>query len=125
MVAKRSDYTVEAVEAARSVLLELSRLLGEYQDSVVVVGGRVPELLLSDAPYQHVGSIDVDIVLDHRKLKEVGYKTIMQLLMGRGYKPSEQPFIFFRTVQLGEQTIDVEVDFLAGECSGTTRGHRT
>jgi hypothetical protein len=42
MVAKRSDYTVEAVEAARSVLLELSRLSGEYQDSVVVVGGWVP-----------------------------------------------------------------------------------
>ena len=39
MVAKRSDYTSEAIEAARSVLLELSRLLGEYQDSVVVVGG--------------------------------------------------------------------------------------
>jgi len=30
MVARRSDYSVEAVEAAHSVLLELSRLLGEY-----------------------------------------------------------------------------------------------
>jgi hypothetical protein len=125
MVAKRSDYTVEAVEAARSVLLELSRLLGEYQDSVVVVGGWVPELLISQAPHQHVGSIDVDIALDHRKLKEVGYKTILQLLLARGYQPSEQLFIFFRTVQLGEQTFDVEVDFLAGEYSGSTRGHRT
>ncbi len=28
-------------------------------------------------------------------------------------------------MQLGEQTIEVEVDFLAGEYSGTTRGHRT
>jgi hypothetical protein len=125
MVAKRSDYTVEAVEAAHSVLLELSRLLGEYQDSIVVVGGWVPELLLSQAPRQHVGSIDVDIALDHRKLKEVGYKTILQLLLGRGYKPGDQPFIFFRTVQLGDQTIDVEVDFLAGEYTGTARGHRT
>src|SRR4030042_1845219 len=125
MVAKRSDYTGEAVEAARSVLLEVSRLLGEYQDSIVVVGGWVPELLLSQAPRQHVGSIDVDIALDHRKLKEVGYKTILQLLLGRGYKPGDQPFIFFRTVQLGDQTIDVEVDFLAGEYTGTARGHRT
>ena len=39
MVAKRSDYTADAVEAAHSVLLELSRLLGEYQDAVVIVGG--------------------------------------------------------------------------------------
>ena len=61
MVAKRSDYTSEAIEAARSVLLELSRLLGEYQDSVVVVGGWVPELLLNQASRRHVGSIDVDI----------------------------------------------------------------
>jgi hypothetical protein len=55
----------------------------------------------------------------------VGYKTILSLLLERGYQPGEQPFIFFRTVQLGEQTIEVEVDFLAGEYSGTTRGHRT
>ncbi len=55
----------------------------------------------------------------------MGYKTILSLLLERGYQPGEQPFIFFRTVQLGEQTIEVEVDFLAGEYSGTTRGHRT
>lgn len=125
MVAKRSDYSAEAVGAARSVLLELSRLLGEYQDSVVVVGGWVPELLLRDSPHPHVGSIDVDIALDHHKLKEVGYKSILQLLLGRGYQPGEQPFIFFRTVKLGEQTIEVEVDFLTGEYFGTTRSHRT
>ena len=46
MVAKRSDYTSDAVEAARSVLLELSRLLGEYQKGIVIVGGWVPELLI-------------------------------------------------------------------------------
>ena len=106
MVAKRSDYSADAVEAAHSVLLELVRLLGEYQDAVVIVGGWVPELLISQSPHQHVGSLDVDIALDHRKLKEVGYKTILQLLLARGYQPSEQPFIFFRTVQLGEQTFD-------------------
>jgi hypothetical protein len=125
MVARKSDYKAEAVEAARSVLLELTRLLGEYQDSVVVVGGWVPELLISQASRPHVGSIDVDLALDHRKLREVGYKTILQLLLGRGYQPGDQPFIFFREVQMGERKIVVEVDFLAGEYSGTTRGHRT
>lgn len=125
MVARRSDYTPEAVAAARSVLLELTRLLGEYQDSLVIVGGWVPELLISQAPRKHVGSIDVDIALDHQKLKHIGYKTILQLLLSRGYRRSAQPFIFFRTVQFGERTFDVEVDFLAGEYSGTTRGHRT
>ena len=30
---------------------------------------------------------DVDIALDHRKLKGIGYKTMLQLLLGRGYIP--------------------------------------
>ena len=81
MVARKSDYKAEAVEAARSVLLELTRLLGEYQDLMVVVGGWVPELLIGKASRAHVGSIDVDIALDHHKLKDVGYKTILQLLL--------------------------------------------
>lgn len=125
MVTKRTDYTAEAVEAARSVMLELSRILGEYQDDMVIVGGWVPELLLEKAPRAHIGSLDVDIALNHRTLREVGYKTILQLLLSHGYRQSEQPFIFFRTVQIGARQIDVEVDFLAGEYSGTTRGHRT
>ena len=125
MVAKRVDYTAAAVEAARSVLLELTRLLGEYQEEMVIVGGWVPQLLLSQAPRQHIGSLDVDVALDHRTLREAGYRTIMQLLQARGYRQGEQPFIFFRTVQLGERIFEVEVDFLAGEYAGTTRGHRT
>ncbi len=45
MVTKRTDYTAEAVEAARSVKLELTRRLGEYQKGIVIVGGWVNELL--------------------------------------------------------------------------------
>ena len=33
-----TDYTSEAVEAARSVMLELIRLLGEYRDDMVITG---------------------------------------------------------------------------------------
>jgi hypothetical protein len=125
MVAKRSDYTSDAIEAARSVLLELSRLLGEYQKGIVIVGGWVPELLFSQASRRHIGSLDVDLALDQRLLHEVGYKTILQLLLVRGYRQGEQPFIFYRMVQFGEKSFEVEVDFLAGEYSGASRGHRT
>jgi hypothetical protein len=82
-------------------------------------------LLLSQAPRRHIGSLDVDVALDHRTLLEAGYKTIMQLLLARGYRKGKQPFIFYRTVQLGERSFEVEVDFLAGEYYGTNRGHRT
>lgn len=125
MVTTRTDYTAEAVEAARSVMLELTRLLGEYRDGIVIVGGWVPELLLSGVGHWHTGSLDVDVALDHQMLNDVGYKTILQLILARGYRQGEQPFIFFRTVQVGNNTYEVEVDFLAGEYAGTGRGHRT
>jgi len=125
MVTTRTDYTAEAVEAARSVMLELTRILGEYQDGIVLIGGWVPELLLSSAGHPHTGSLDVDLALDHQSLGEAGYKTILQLLLARGYRQGEQPFTFFRTVQVGNKSIEVEVDFLAGEYAGTGRSRRT
>jgi hypothetical protein len=35
----RPDYTDEAVKAAKSVMIELFHLLGEYRDQVVLIGG--------------------------------------------------------------------------------------
>ena len=124
MVAKR-DYTADAVEAARSVLLELVRILGEYRNDIVIVGGWVPELLLQEAQAPHIGSTDVDIALNHRSLQEAGYKTIQELLLARGYREGRQPFIFYRTVTVNNREIIVQVDFLAGEYEGTGKSHRT
>jgi len=120
------DYSVDQVEAAHSVMLELAHLLGEYRDDIVVVGGWVPQLILPSAPLQHVGSIDVDLALNHRHLKDAGYATIQALLLRRGYEQDpRQPFIFQRTVSVNGNSIKVEVDFLAGEYQGTGRKHRT
>lgn len=120
------DYSADQVEAAKSVLLELVRLLGEYRDDIVVVGGWVPQLLLPQHPKQHIGSIDVDLALNHRNLKEAGYASIQTLLRDRGYEADpRQPFIFHRKVMVGERPIRVEVDFLAGEYEGTSAKHRT
>ncbi len=102
------------------------RLLGEYRDDIVVVGGWVPQLLLPQHPKQHVGSIDVDLALNHRNLQEAGYSSIQRLLRDRGYEADpRQPFIFHRKVIVGERPIRVEVDFLAGEYEGTSGKHRT
>ena len=49
------------VMAARSVLVELVHLLGEYWENIVLVGGWVPELLLSTNKSPHIESIDVDL----------------------------------------------------------------
>ena len=120
------DYSADQIAAAKSVLLELVRLLGEYRDDIVVVGGWVPELILPSYPNRHVGTIDVDLALNHASLQEAGYETIRRLLLKRGYAPHEQqPFIFFRTIAIEGKAIRVEVDFLSGEYGGTGKSHRT
>lgn len=121
----RKDYNAIQVEAARSVLIELTHLLAEYKEEIVLIGGWVPALTLPAEEGAHVGSIDVDLALDHRRLTEEGYETIAALLATQGYAQGEQPFIFFRTVHVGGTPIQVEVDLLAGEYQGTSKAHRT
>ena len=126
MAITRIDYSAETVSAARSVLLELTHLLGEYRNQIVVVGGWVPELLLPDSPMPHVGSLDVDLALDHRSLEDAHYQTLKALLARRGYRQDErQPFIFHRAVPTATGNLDVQVDLLAGEYEGTGQSHRT
>lgn len=119
------DYDALLVEAAQSVLLELARTLHEYFDGIVLVGGWVPGLLFRNPEQAHVGSLDVDLALDQNTIQEVGYRSIMQLLVKRGYQPGDQPFIFYRTLTVGDREIKVEVDFLAAEYGGTGKKHRT
>lgn len=116
----RIDYADDAVTAARSVMIELAHLLGEYQKYLVIIGGWVPELLFPG----HIGSIDVDLAIDHRHLPEEGYKSIHDLLLSRGYKEGGQGFSFLRDVVRNNRTITVQLDLLAGEYEGTSKRHR-
>ena len=72
----RKDYTAEAVEATYSVLIELMHALGQHREHIVLIGGWVPDILLGDVAEPHVGSIDVDLALDHTKMKAEGYRTM-------------------------------------------------
>jgi hypothetical protein len=101
----RIDYTEGGVRAACSVMIELAHLLGEYRKYLVVIGGWVPELLFPG----HVGSMDVDIAIDHKHLPAEGYKSIHDLLLSRGYREGGQRFSFLRDVVLDGRTIPVNV----------------
>jgi hypothetical protein len=127
MVTSRRDYAAEAVAAARSVLVELVQLLGEFREQLVVVGGWVPVLLLAGVREAHVGTLDIDLAVDFQRLPEASYTTLLRALTSRGYRQdARQPFRFFRDVPaLGRAPIVVEVDLLAGEYGGTGSGHRT
>ncbi len=120
----RRDYTAEGVQAARSVLIELVHILGEYKDDMVLIGGWIPEVLLPHQSGPHVGSMDVDLALNHKKLRDEAYKMIQDLLTSRGYQQGEQPFIFYRNLKVGDHEVKVQVDLLAGEYEGTSKSHR-
>jgi hypothetical protein len=125
-VTTRRDYNAEALRATRTVLIELMQILGEFRDHVVVVGGSVPGLLLSDSVEPHIGTLDIDLAFDFRNIPDASYQTLLKALTSRGYRQGGQPFQFFRDVPFSDRDpITVEVDLLAGEYGGTSRSHRT
>lgn len=72
-----SSYSSPIVDASMSALLELSMGLRSFSDALVLVGGWVPYFLLrdhraSDSDFEHVGSIDIDLVVDHDKIGSDG-----------------------------------------------------
>ncbi len=122
----RRDYNAEALQAVKTVLIELVQILGEFRDHMVVVGGSVPALLLRDAVEPHIGTLDIDLALDFRNIPETSYQTLLKALTVRGYRQGGQPFQFFRDVPFSDRDpITVEVDLLAAEYGGSGRSHRT
>jgi len=105
-------------EASRIVMTEVVSLLAKRDDAVVIVGGWVPEL---QYPNQgHVGSMDVDIAVDARKLdKDHVYETVRNRLTKAGYRPKEGvPNVFFRDVEHSGETVEVKLDVITGEHDG-------
>ena len=112
---KSSDYRSLLTEAAFQVLVEVHYLLKAFEDSLIIVGGWVPILLLPDASEKHIGTVDVDLAIDGRSLSESGSETIDDILLGNGYLPGGEPGRYIRSIKIKGQEIDVPVDFLIGE----------
>ncbi len=124
-----SGYSKEQLAACESVILELSRLLGKYWQSIFIVGGFVPTLIANDPSDPHRGTLDVDLALNHLEIPEEAYATIHELLVGHGYRHNTEKakqFQYFRDIELGETTYTVVVDLLTGQYdvdSGKKRRH--
>src|ERR1051326_3079603 len=89
----QSEYSSRQVEAAHRVLVDLGQVLASFEDCLVVVGGWVPDLLISEVEEVHVGSIDVDLALDAEKLNDGRYAELLKLLIEtRRYRPGAKPF---------------------------------
>src|SRR6267154_317745 len=115
----QAEYESRQVEAARRVLVDLGQVLASFRDCLVVVGGWVPDLLISEVEEVHVGSIDVDLALDTQKLNDGRYAELLKLLFDtRRYHPGAKPFQLLTDADLGDggQPVQVEVEFLAVSC---------
>jgi len=124
---KQSDYKEAEVQACFSVLLEIMTILGEFRENIVIVGGNVPALLIPLAREKHAGTMDIDLALDFKHIKDDSYQNIVEALTARGYyqKKGDQPFRFYRDVEdVLRGKITVEINLLAGEYGGTGKARR-
>lgn len=122
----RSNYPKNEVEACLSVLVEFMTILGEYRESIVLIGGWVPYFLIERKKHEHVGSLDIDAAFNFNTISLETYNTILGLLKNRGYREGNQPFIFHRIIKVETGIeVTVEIDLLAGEYGGTSKSHRT
>ena len=112
------DYSEGQKTAAYMILGEIVNLLDEFSDNLRIIGGWVPTLLYPDS--EHIGSIDVDVLLNQLQIKKAeSYKTIKRLLEQNGYKRHpEKYFTFVKTVLVQGIAYDVDVDFLSGMYGG-------
>jgi hypothetical protein len=114
-------------------LAEIVTTLGAYRDALVLIGGWAPYLILEkfgepgdfargdfdsryfDTGFAHVGSIDIDFVVDPEAIDADQYATIVELLLARGYEPlTGSQFQFQKMIgslRTGQPHV-IRVDFL-------------
>lgn len=118
------DYSEGQKKAAHRVLVELVNLFGEYRDDIRIVGGWVPDLMFPNE--DHVGSVDVDVLINHLTLKDSGYQTMAKILLKNGYEEHpEKYFSFIKAVEIDGEEYIVDVDILAGMYGGTALKKRS
>ena len=124
-------YDPPLVVASKSALLELARTLRSYSSSIVLVGGWVPYLLIEGRPrpgtsFAHVGSIDIDLVVDPSTIGADEYTTIVELIQAVGWRPHlGSLFSLERDVSYPDgRTRTIKVDFLTPAPEAGVGRHR-
>lgn len=127
----KTHFENNEANSSQAVLLELMTILGKYRQHLYLVGGWAPYYLLKlfqpkDDPFEHVGSIDIDLVIDGKNISENQYASIVDLIEERGYSERKSrvgtPISF--SFEKNINGLMVVVDFLAGEYGGTSKNHR-
>lgn len=118
------DYSAGQKEAAHRTLVELVNIFREYEEDIRIVGGWVPDLMFPGEG--HIGSVDVDVLINHLTLHDEGYQNMSKILWKNGYREHpEKYFSFIKTVEVDGLFYDVDVDILAGMYGGTQKKKRS
>lgn len=88
-----------------------------------MVGGWVPDLMFPEEG--HVGSVDVDIMINHLTLQDEGYQNMSRILQKMDTRSIRKIFSFVKTVMVDGISYDVDVDILAGMYGGTQSKRRS
>lgn len=105
--------------AGHAVLIEVLTILGKYRDGMVLIGGWVPDVLFPNSG--HIGSFDVDLALDARKIRPDAYESIRKRLIAEGYVQEDlHSGIFRKNLGEGAGAITVKLDLVTGDESDGT-----
>lgn len=125
-----SEFTLSKTNASKAGLLDLFTTLATYQDAIVLIGGWVPYFLIKSHPrpersFSHVGSIDVDLLVDPGKASTHDYRSIVEMIEENDWHLLEdgtgRDFRYVKTIQLPEEPpYVIKVDFLAPFPDGPT-----
>lgn len=86
------DYSEGQKRAAHRVLVELVNIFQEYEDEIRVIGGWVPDLMFPQEG--HVGSVDVDIMINHLTLQDEGYQNMSRILQKKRVQGASRKIFF-------------------------------
>jgi len=96
-------------------LMEVFKLLVDFHESLILVGGWVPIMIIPESEDKHVGTIDVDLVINDKSLNETGSETIDEILLANDYEHGTELGRYFKEINIDGMPVVVPVDFLTSE----------
>jgi hypothetical protein len=119
-------YTPQLTEECKQVLALLISGLGEWRNSMVLIGGLTPEMLTRDGAVErkrdYVGTNDIDLVVNLEVVANMeAYSTIEHVLENKGFKPLRDGKSW-QWEYVTETGHPIRIDFLADD--GTEEGKK-
>ena len=115
-----SDFSAQV----RSACLYLATKLDDLWDDLVVVGGLVPSLLVSDEGEPHVGTQDIDLGLQVALLSDERYQALTARLRQAGFQADQADEKIIRQRWKLEGAIPITIDFLIAPTEKTKAAGR-